>query len=1489
MVPAPFPHAPWVKPQVDGEGWSIARGRRGQAQVSSFACPSCGCKKSSVNASHCKHCAHPLPRLFHGDGPPAGGRWAAAGPPGFWYGNGFSGKGPVFQNFGGKGGGRGPSGKGKGKGYFGGDQTMWDVLAHQGDARAGGAGGGTPPLPVGPAPAITAAEAKALGESLQKAGDVGAAAKYLDMAKHLEAAAKPVVVSDHTRRQQAHSMVRKLEKQMEQQLGRVTRLREQLVEAEASLRSLRVHLDQADLDYKQTLAALQGPPQPTEERTQSISFKLEDLVAGDVDFAKIIDCSHMLEDLTTDNDVDVADLEQFQKRKEDLSSGVTKLARDLFAQVASHAKALREQHEAHRLRDAAAAAGAGAGAPSEGAKAAASAAGAAEAGQASAAPQEDIRAKKQYCVKAGEALREGSPVARLPQSDAIFPGASSARAWSCMRPVPDDERLPVTSAPTPAAQGAADGCIRLDEGLLVTTVNANSWGTLKNFLSSASSHVVIAQEHRLKDPCALDQASKSSKFLGWKTLEEAYLREFASVFEMALGFSKLLGMLFSFLVELSPPWFTFQGEAGRQVLNSILQPPSAVAVQESSEFHSLFKASAALARCAFSPVLDPELGSDLDDLIDQVAQAVAAAKALHRAITATLECKLAMDKVGMISNSPDVSRKLTETLGPPVGPACSRVTNLGSDFTSGRPVRSKGRSAKLKSRAAATLRKTKKLKGFQQVLGRKCLKVFAAGPMAGAVYGSDLFGISDRELLNLRRMAMSTVEPRAQGRSLSVLCLLSDDPTWRGCCAPVIRWAKEVWTLHTHGFPWTLSWAELRDGWSAVSASDDHSWSKVAGPISALRVTWYRLGWTMPNFCTFVDDFGREISLTLSSPKLACCEEPRLPVALRSSGELEDNGLKMPRRLILEYVQLLKDNPAANVMDRLSLYKRAIWTVARRLEQSSNIAPSTLDMEDRLGVALKLIRAIEQGKLSAISDCIQACPELKDYVRNPYAIEGNLTRKLEDLRNFAADLARQHALDELTKSREVLQGTDEFKASRARQRNTRLIFRLAPGRAGGIGAVQKPSGEVVVDSQGMATALRDHWSEVFQKTGVNRALLEDWLRDDVQHRPSTDLSLPALRLKWVHFLTAIRNSNNSAPGPDGIPFLAWRRCAKFSAQILLDSTRWMGEVGVGGIGEEQLKAMQLTGMPYGLMDIDAAATAAKVRAMMHEASQSGGLNVRSRALYLNSLLSQADSVQKHMLYGHWARNAFVLNLDSAHSAVQMRIGTPTPENALAEFVGFILAKTVNRRMAPDERAALRACAVYALMRTHGSVRADPLRRAAGQLRRCAPSLLTLGALVSGLSAVRFAQEGVFTGAVKCVMLAGVLDGLDGHTARFLGAVSEMGAELDSLCDLANFGVVPALVAYFWAIRLPQEACSSHWTMRCCGRLAARTPAAARCDLRASTSPIGPPRWTSSFSADLPAGGPPFQLVRLGTTTSCRGNCISRASLLLWLQHTLWCL
>jgi|MDSY01.1.fsa_nt_gb CDP-diacylglycerol--serine O-phosphatidyltransferase len=84
-----------------------------------------------------------------------------------------------------------------------------------------------------------------------------------------------------------------------------------------------------------------------------------------------------------------------------------------------------------------------------------------------------------------------------------------------------------------------------------------------------------------------------------------------------------------------------------------------------------------------------------------------------------------------------------------------------------------------------------------------------------------------------------------------------------------------------------------------------------------------------------------------------------------------------------------------------------------------------------------------------------------------------------------------------------------------------------------------------------------------------------------------------------------------------------------------------------------------------------------------------------------------------------------------------------------------------------------------------------------RLKWSAPSALTIGALVSGLTAVRFAAEHDFERCVKCIFLACVLDGVDGAVARALGTSSEFGFELDSLCDLVNFGVAPALILHFW--------------------------------------------------------------------------------------------
>ena len=78
-----------------------------------------------------------------------------------------------------------------------------------------------------------------------------------------------------------------------------------------------------------------------------------------------------------------------------------------------------------------------------------------------------------------------------------------------------------------------------------------------------------------------------------------------------------------------------------------------------------------------------------------------------------------------------------------------------------------------------------------------------------------------------------------------------------------------------------------------------------------------------------------------------------------------------------------------------------------------------------------------------------------------------------------------------------------------------------------------------------------------------------------------------------------------------------------------------------------------------------------------------------------------------------------------------------------------------------------------------------------------PNMMTVGALCAGVTAMRFAIEGRFGAALLLIFLAAIMDGLDGRLARLLRSESQIGAELDSLCDFVNFGVVPALVLYLW--------------------------------------------------------------------------------------------
>ena len=85
-------------------------------------------------------------------------------------------------------------------------------------------------------------------------------------------------------------------------------------------------------------------------------------------------------------------------------------------------------------------------------------------------------------------------------------------------------------------------------------------------------------------------------------------------------------------------------------------------------------------------------------------------------------------------------------------------------------------------------------------------------------------------------------------------------------------------------------------------------------------------------------------------------------------------------------------------------------------------------------------------------------------------------------------------------------------------------------------------------------------------------------------------------------------------------------------------------------------------------------------------------------------------------------------------------------------------------------------------------------------RALAPNAITALALCFGLTGVRFAIGGEWDKALGSIIVAGILDGLDGRVARLLRANSRFGAELDSLSDNIAFGTAPALILFLWSLK-----------------------------------------------------------------------------------------
>ncbi|MCP5371464.1 MAG: CDP-diacylglycerol--serine O-phosphatidyltransferase [Hyphomicrobiales bacterium] len=132
------------------------------------------------------------------------------------------------------------------------------------------------------------------------------------------------------------------------------------------------------------------------------------------------------------------------------------------------------------------------------------------------------------------------------------------------------------------------------------------------------------------------------------------------------------------------------------------------------------------------------------------------------------------------------------------------------------------------------------------------------------------------------------------------------------------------------------------------------------------------------------------------------------------------------------------------------------------------------------------------------------------------------------------------------------------------------------------------------------------------------------------------------------------------------------------------------------------------------------------------------------------------------------------------------------------------------------------------------------------INRMIPNALTLLAICAGLSAIRYAFEDKWEYAAVAILVAAILDGLDGRVARILKGASKFGAELDSLSDFISFGVAPAIMLYLWAM---QGANRFGWML---AMLFAVCMALRLARFNTALEDVNQPTWSRNFFTGVPA-------------------------------------
>ena len=282
------------------------------------------------------------------------------------------------------------------------------------------------------------------------------------------------------------------------------------------------------------------------------------------------------------------------------------------------------------------------------------------------------------------------------------------------------------------------------------------------------------------------------------------------------------------------------------------------------------------------------------------------------------------------------------------------------------------------------------------------------------------------------------------------------------------------------------------------------------------------------------------------------------------TGPIQDP--RWPERVRAKFLQLSSQDYNAHCpMRRLYILKDAIKNVTLQMEveatRSIQKNPVT-ETDDQLGWTIRFIRAAEEDKQSVMERCCQAYPHLRTLFEGPASKvrqHGNLSK----CKDHAVDLYRTQVLEDMHRA-QAEEGSISDDITRNRKSKIQMkLQRLKPGSCNSIAAMLCADGKLITDAGDIARELHRHWHQVFQAKTMDSNMLKRWLQEELQGEQAFNPGMEDFDLTLADIEKSVKNAPATMPGPDGIPYLAWKRLGILGADCLFHATTALNKEDAG--------------------------------------------------------------------------------------------------------------------------------------------------------------------------------------------------------------------------------------------------------------------------------------------------------------------------------------